>query len=53
MQIAVTSTCKSYDKRKYKLLLEELINDSNIGHLGDHVIFSNHVTEAVSGLFAI
>jgi hypothetical protein len=33
MQIAVTSTCKSDDKRNYQQLLGELINDANIGHL--------------------
>ena len=53
MQIAVTSTCKSDDKRKYKQLLGKLIKDASIGQLRNHVIFNNHVIRAVSGWFAI
>ena len=48
MQIAVTSTCKPGTKRKYSQLFGELINDANIGHLRNHVIFSNHVIGALS-----
>ena len=49
MQIAATSRCKSDEKRKYKQLLVELINDASIGH----VIFGNHVIGPVSGWFTM
>ena len=49
IQIAVRSIYQSDDKRKYKQLLRELINDESIVHLKNHVIFINLIIAAVSG----